>query len=487
MGLGSAMNSGISGLQAFSNSMSVIGNNLANTNTTGYKASRTLFADLIPNNVFGTGGVSQIGRGATLSKVDNIFSQGLLESTSSITDLAIEGSGFFIVRNPDSQTNYYTRAGAFRLNGEGQLINPEGYIVQGFQRLSDGSFSDFITNIQINTRSFVEAEATSQVNLTTNLNSQSEIKTWDINDPAATSNFSTTSLVYDSLGDTHLVTTYFNKIGTNSWQYHQTAPAADIDTTGDTMNDEETLVLVGGGNFEFDEQGILKSITQPSYDAKGTTAERDDFNDEAEGFAYLNTEDGMIYYIETAGDPPTWSAAGVEAATIVPEDSAWPKVNIEADKLDWKNGSATDKSIEYLFNLTQFATDSVVVTQESNGYASGNLSSIAIDNNGVISGIYSNGQSRDLAKLALSKFSNNSGLAKIGKNLFEATNESGPPDIGTSGSGVGKVFSYALEKSTVDIAEEFARMIITQRSFQANSKTITTTDEMLNEVINLKR
>lgn len=439
MGLGSAMNSGISGLQAFSNSMSVIGNNLANTNTTGYKASRTLFSDLIPDNVFGTGGVSQIGRGATLSKVDNIFSQGSIESTNSITDLAIEGPGFFIVQAPGNQTSYYTRAGAFLLNGEGQLVSPEGYVVQGFQRLGDGNFSDFVSDIQINTRSFVEAEATSQVNLTTNLNSQSEIKTWDINDPSGTSNFSITSLVYDSLGDTHLVTTYFTKTDINTWEYHQTTPAADVDTDGDTMNDDETIVQVGNGSFEFDENGILTSITNSG----GTT--------------------------------------------IHAGDTGWPKISIDTGNLDWINGSSATNSIEFVMNLTQFATDSVVVTQESNGYASGNLSSIAIDNNGLITGVYSNGQTKDLAKLALAKFSNNNGLAKIGKNLFEATGASGPPDIGTAGSGVGKIFSYALEKSTVDIAEEFAKMIITQRSFQANSKTITTTDEMLNEVINLKR
>ncbi len=432
MGLGNAMNSGISGLQSFSNSMSVIGNNLANTNTTGFKAGRTLFADLIPNNVFGSGGISQIGRGATLSKVDNIFSQGSIESTSSITDLAIEGPGFFIVRYPDSQTNHYTRAGAFHLNGEGQLINPEGYIVQGFQRLEDGNFADYASDIQINTRSFVEAEATSEISLTTNLNSESEIITggWEIDDPGETSNFSITSLVYDSLGDTHLVTTYFTKTDTNKWEYNQTVPASDIEGAPA----DPPIVSVGTGNIEFDDNGILENLN---------------------GMDESNPD--------------------------------WPTVSTSADALKWNNGSDVGTTIEFTMNLTQFATESVVVTQEANGYASGNLSNISIDNEGVITGIYSNGQTKDLAKLALAKFSNNNGLAKIGKNLFEATKGSGPPDIGTAGSGVGKVFSYALEKSTVDIAEEFAKMIVTQRSFQAVSKTITTTDEMLNEVINLKR
>jgi flagellar hook protein FlgE len=437
MGLSSALNSGISGLQSFSNSMSVIGNNLANTNTTGFKASRTLFADLIPDNVAGTGGISQVGRGSTLARVDNIFSQGSIENTNSNTDLAIEGVGFFIVRNPDSQANYYTRAGAFRLDEIGNMINPEGYIIQGFERRADGSFSDLVSDLKINTRSFVPAQASLEVSLTTNLNAQSEILTWDIDSPAASSNFATSSLVYDSLGSTHMLTTYFTKTGTNAWDYHQIVSSADIgNAAGNPTNTDNTLVQVGSGTFTFDEQGLLSHI------------------------------DG-----------------------VAKEDygASWPKITIGAGNLDWVNGSTTTQKIDYVMNLTQFATDSVVVTQEANGFASGSLSSISIDTEGVITGSYSNGESRILAKLALAKFSNNNGLAKLGKNLFEATALSGPPDVGTAGSGVGKVFSFSLEQSTVDIAEEFAKMIITQRSFQANSKTITTTDEMLNEVINLKR
>jgi flagellar hook protein FlgE len=437
MGLSSALNSGISGLQSFSNSMSVIGNNLANTNTPGFKASRTLFSDLIPDNVVGTGGITQIGRGATLSTVDNVFSQGSIESTNSNTDLAIEGTGFFIVRNPDSQTNFYTRAGAFRLNEGGDMINPEGYVIQGFERRADGSFSDLVNDIKINTRSFVPAQASSVVSLTTNLNALSEILTWDINSPTESSNFSTTSLMYDSLGSTHLLTTYFTKTDVNTWNYHQTVAAAEIkNVVGNPTNLENTLVEVGRGTFTFDEQGLLSQIN------------------------------------------------GVLKENYGP---SWPRVTIDTGSLDWVNGASSTQSIDYVMNLTQFSTDSVVVTQESNGYASGSLSTISIDTEGVITGSYSNGESRILARLALAKFSNNNGLAKIGKNLFEATNASGPPDVGTAGSGVGKVFSYSLEQSTVDIAEEFAKMIITQRSFQANSKTITTTDEMLNEVISLKR
>ncbi len=449
MGLGGAMNSGISGLDAFSNAMSVIGNNLANANTAGYKAGRTLFADLIPDTVSGSGGVSQIGRGAGLSKVDNIFTQGSIESSSSELDLAIEGSGFFIVRTPENQTDNYTRAGSFRLDNDGYLVNPEGYIVQGYRSLGNGNFEDLTSDIQINTRSSVPGAASSEVALTTNLNARSDALAWDIEDPTGSSNFSTTSEIYDSLGNTHQISTYFNKTGENQWEYHQTVPLADIDNTVNNHPEDSdgTLAEITRGTFLFDSSGILEEIT-----------------------------------------PSTWDGAAWNAGTTIDSDDAsWPYITIPSGDLNWDNGADTTQEVDYEMNITQFATESKVVTQQADGYSSGYLNDISVDNEGLITGTYSNGESRGLAKLALGKFANNNGLEKLGKNLYKATNASGPADVGTPGSGLGKIFSNSLEQSTVDIAKEFTKMITTQRSFQANSKTITTTDEMLNEVINMKR
>ncbi|MCF8094266.1 MAG: flagellar hook protein FlgE [Desulfobacteraceae bacterium] len=438
MGLGGAMNSGVSGLQAFSNAMSTIGNNLSNANTAGFKASRTLFSDLIPDTVNGSGGTSQIGRGAGLSTVDNIFTQGSIESTSSNLDLAIEGAGFFIVRNPENQTNNYTRAGGFRLDESGYLTNPEGYIAQGYAARGDGGYEDLTSDIQINTRSSVPAQASSEVSLTTNLNAQTDTSasTWNIDDPAGNSDFATTSEVYDSLGNTHLITTYFCKSGTNAWNYYQTVAAEEVSSTGEDVSTDGTIVQVGSGSLGFNDQGLL---------------------DELDG---------------SAVDP----------------NSGTSTTTISASYLDWTNTeNPPSEDLTYEMNITQFATDSKVVTQQANGYSSGYLNDISVDKEGVITGTYSNGESRGLAKLALGKFANNNGLDKLGKNLFRATNDSGPADVGTPGSGLGSIFSNSLEQSTVDIAEEFTKMITTQRSFQANSKTITTTDEMLNQVINMKR
>ncbi|MFO7839136.1 MAG: flagellar hook protein FlgE [Desulfosalsimonadaceae bacterium] len=446
MGLGGAMNSGVSGLQAFSNAMSVIGNNLANTNTAGFKASRTLFSDLMPDTVTGSGGTSQIGRGANLSVVDDVFKQGSIESSSSNLDLAIEGSGFFMVRNPENQTNNFTRAGTFRLDEQGYLTNPEGYIVQGYASQGEDGFEDLTSDIRIDTRSLVKGRASDEVGLTTNLDAGEKLvegyddsdgtPEWDINNPTDSSNFATTSEVYDSLGNSHLITTYFTKTDSNNWTYNQTVPYEDLEETENsgTTDGDNTMVEVNSGSFTFDGNGKLEKIDGNSVGEDGTA-----------------------------------------------------ETTIEEGNLPWKNGADQQQEVDYEMNITQFATDSKVVTQQANGYTSGYLTDLSVDKEGTITSTYSNGETRNDAKLALGKFSNDNGLEKVGKNLYQATNDSGPADVGMPGSGVGKIFSNSLEQSTVDIAEEFTKMITTQRSFQANSRTITTTDEMLNEVINMKR
>ncbi|MBW2078707.1 MAG: flagellar hook-basal body complex protein, partial [Deltaproteobacteria bacterium] len=316
------------------------------------------------------------------------------------------------------------------------MINPEGYILQGYISLpGDQGFEDIPSDILINTRSSVPGEASTLVQLTTNLDANTEIMAdpFDITDPVGTSNFATTTEIYDSLGMTHLVTTYFRKDALNQWTYHLAVPGEDIGSADD-------LVLVGSGTLTFDESGMLTNI-----------------------------------------------AADHGPATD-PTDPDWPTINaIEAGLLNWDNGARQGDPLDYEMNITQFSTESRVVTQQTDGYSSGTLTDVSVDQEGVITGTYSNGETRDLARLALGKFANESGLEKLGNNLFAPTRESGPADIGPQGEGFGRIFSNALEQSTVDIAEEFIRMITVQRAFQANSKTITTTDEMLNDVINMKR
>jgi flagellar hook protein FlgE len=441
MGLSSAMNSGVSGLQIFGNAMSVIGNNLSNSNTTGYKASRTLFSELLPETTSASAGTAQIGRGANVSTVEKVFNQGSIEASESGTDLAIEGSGFFIVSDPESGANFYTRDGSFKLDHEGTFINTEGYKVQGYPLDEDGNIMGVVQDINVETNAMSPAKMSSEASIDTNLSSNAEEKTWDLDDPAGTSNFSTSMEVYDSQGSTHLLTMFFNKTSSanNEWEYHFTVSSDEVDNAaGNPTDTAGDIVEIASGALDFDESGQLEEIVDP---------------------------DGNPI---PAGNPD------------------FPKITIAGTDMDWNNGS-TSGDIEFELDFTQFATSSEVVSEDVNGYAAGNLNNIAINSDGVVTAIFSNGYKEPISQLALANFSDNSGLIQVSDGLYESSEKSGTPLVGTVGSGVGTIYSNALEGSTVDIAGEFSNMILVQRAFQANSKTITTTDEMLNEVINMKR
>lgn len=445
MGVSSSLFSGVSGLNANGNAMSVIGNNIANSNTIGFKASRTVFGDLLSSQVSGSGGTSQVGRGVGLSVVDNIFSQGTFENTELNTDLAIEGPGFFIVSDPSTGnvTNNFTRAGSFRFDGDGFLVNPEGYNLMGYELdLKGNTFGD-LTPVQANTQSFTAAGPTGNVTYNTNLDSDSQAiaivapatTAFDPTDPTGTSSSATSIRLFDSLGSTHLMSTYFTKNANNSWEWNSVIDGGEI--TGGIPG---TLAVVGSGTLGFDPSGLLTTI------------------------------DGNALY-NAAGDP------------IIPAPAAQTTANI----LQWSNGSMQTQQVTFDMQTTQYASPSVVVSQEQDGFGTGSLVKLNIDEDGNVVGNFSNGQPRKLMRLALAKFTNPGAMDKIGSNMWAVSTNSGPAVVGTVGSGVGNIFTNALEQSNVDLAQEFVKMITTQRGFSANSKTITTTDEMLAEVINLKR
>jgi len=445
MGVSSSLFSGVSGLNANGNAMSVIGNNIANSNTIGFKSSRTVFGDLLSSQVSGSGGTSQVGRGVGLSVVDNIFSQGTFENTELNTDLAVEGPGFFIVSDPSTGnvTNNYTRAGSFRFDGSGYLVNPEGYNLMGYALdLVGNTFGD-LTPVRANTQSFTAAGPTGNVTFNTNLDSDSQAipivapatSAFDVADPTGTSHYATSIRLFDSLGSTHLMSTYFTKNSNNTWEWNSVVDGGDL--TGGTAG---TLSIVGSGSLGFDASGRLTNIDgNPVYDA--------------------------------AGDP------------IIPAPAAQTTPNV----LLWSNGSIQNQQVTFDMQTTQYASPSVVVSQEQDGYGTGSLVKLNIDDDGNVVGNFSNGQPRKLMRLALAKFTNPGAMDKIGSNMWALSDKSGPAVVGTVGSGVGNIFTNALEQSNVDLAQEFVKMITTQRGFSANSKTITTTDEMLAEVINLKR
>jgi flagellar hook protein FlgE len=422
------MYSGVSGLNTNSQAMSVIGNNLANTNTIGFKGSRTIFSDLLSSTIFGSGGASQVGRGAGVSKVDSIFSQGTFEATETETDLAIEGDGFFMLKEIGNNTNFYSRAGAFRFDEDGYLVNPEGFRVQG--KAFDPATGELVagdpSDILVQNVGLIPAQVTDTMTLNSNLDASTvAIPAATPFDPVntATYNYAASTQTYDTLGNPHLVTTYFRKDdgAANTWNWFWSAEDA------------------------------------------------------------LGAPLGNI-----AGDPPmgqiVFTADGLLNTTIAGNGTG----AIAAADLAWANGS-TNTGIAITFDTTQFNNASKVISQDQNGYASGNLTNVTINNDGIVIASYSNGEQSKIANITLAKFTNPGGLELVGSNLFLASDNSGSPRIGLPGPELGKIFTNSLEQSNVDMGKEFVSMITVQRGFQANSKIITTVDELLGELINLKR
>jgi flagellar hook protein FlgE len=439
------MYSGVSGLQANGNAMSVIGNNLSNSNTTGFKAGRALFSDLLPSEVSSASGGSQVGKGVNLATVDQVFSQGTFKSTESNTDLAIEGKGMFVVGDPQSASQYYTRAGAFRFDDQGYLVNPQGYRVQGYDIDNSGNAVGTMSDIQAPVGGSIPAQATGQADFSTNLSAEAtEISSgFDLSDPNGSSNFATSIKVYDSLGESHLMTSYFTltDAADNQWEYNMTVPQSEVTQTASDPNTNSQLHKVASGTVEFDGDGKLTSFPDPP--------------------------------------SPNPSLGSGSINNNVAE--------ITTETLDWNNGATQGNTLNVNLDLTQYFGQSELVYKEQDGYASGSLADLTVDSEGFVNGTYSNGQTEKIAQLGLADFANENGLKSVGKNMFRATDASGLPALGTPGAGVGDIRSNTLEQSNVDIAEQFTDMITTQRAYQANARSITTTDEMLNEVVNLKR
>ncbi len=422
MGLSSTLYTGISGLKANSEAMSVTGNNISNSSTVGFKASSTLFSDVLSASMASASGTTQVGRGVQISTVATTFSQGSFSSTSSDTDLAIEGDGFFMLGNDSNEEISYTRNGSFDFDSDGYLVNTEGYQVLG-KRYVDGELSGGDPeSIQIDFESQIPAHMTESITLTTNLNSGSDtITAFDITDAENTSNYSTSSQTYDSLGDTHLVTTYFTKTADQTWEWHTVVDSSELDPSVAAATD---LTEVGSGTLTFDEDGNLTS-------------------------------------------------GGVSSTT--------------AGAIVWNNGSDGTQQIEMNFNTTQFSSSSVVISQSQDGYAPGEVVDVSIDTDGTVSASYSNGETIDVAMLTLATFNNPSGLEKLGGSLYGQTSSSGDPSVGLAGASQGYIYTSSLELSNVDLSEEFVSLITIQNAYSASSKVITTTDEMLQELINLKR
>ena len=424
-----SMFSGVSGLRSHQTRMDVIGNNIANINTVGFKASRVTFQEIYnqtlkaasaPTSATGRGGVNahQVGLGVSVASINVLHTQSGAQRTDKATDLAIEGDGFFVVS--DGVTNFYTRAGNFDIDPQGYLVSTTGLKVQGWtNRNIDGEIITTGTTNEINLANLsMPPRPTSVLGFEGNLDSG-----LDVNDMIEY----TTSIV-DSLGEEHNIKLIFTKIAPNRWDL--LIEPADVNS---------------------------KIINSPLYDSTDAT----------------NFPGAQPIQFDGNGR------------------LVWPINGITIPNIEYNNGAVPTENLFISFDTEKFTqndSESSVKISYTDGYLYGVLNNINIDSMGRVVGIYSNGQTRIDAVIAVARFSNPAGLSKLGENLFQISANSGEPITGQAGlDGRGAINPGALEMSNVDMANEFTDMIITQRGFQANSRIITTSDEMLQELVNLKR
>ena len=457
--------SGVSGLQNHQTRMDVIGNNISNVNTTGFKRGRVNFQDMISQQLSGAakpteelGGVNpkDIGLGMTIATVEQVFAQGNLQTTGVSTDVAIQGDGFFILKNGDE--SFYTRNGAFGLDRDGTLVNPaNGMRVQGWMaRELNGEqvvqTSATPTDLVIPVGSKDPAKATENVLFACNLNKNTpEILEGASASDIAKGTWSTEQEIYDSFGNKHLLNVSFRRVtgNPNAWEATVNVDADNADFTqtrvglGTTDGVQNTFIV------EFDNLGTLRSVTDSSGNVSNT--------------------DGEIVL--------TTSYTVPEAETDENGNPARHTFNINLGTI----GSMKD-------TITQSASKSSTKVYSQDGYTLGYLDNFKIDSSGTITGVYSNGTNRVIGQLALATFANDRGLEKAGDSTYVETNNSGQAKIGESGvAGKGSLLAGALEMSNVDLSEQMTDMIVTQRGFQSNAKTIQTADTLLETVLSLKR
>ncbi len=482
MALSTALYSGVSGLGTLGNAMQIIGDNIANVNTVAFKGCNFNFQDLLSQSIYTLSGSSQVGRGSAMGSVSAAFDQGTFESTASDTDLAINGDGFFVVRDPDSTDLFYSRAGNFHFDKDGYLINPEGYVVQGWQVDANGQNLGAPTDVQLvplNAPPLQSDNMKVVVNLDSNGNDNSSgaddslATAWDGTQAtplAATAyDYQTTLKVYDSLGNTHDITIYFDKAATTSaYEFIVSCNVSEDNRTIFGATDEAKGVLARG-LLEFD----------------SSTGEISDID----LWQFTGTSSGGDGITLSAANNWTAQAEATDLSngyfTLAPTFISGNPMAIELNF-----GSAHDGTswVNETISSTQYARTSTTSFQSATGYGAGDLRGVSVDVDGVLTGAYSNRQSIPHFRVAMANFLNEQGLAKMGGNLYSETPESGIALINNPGSnGLGSVVANALEQSNVDLANEFVKMITTQRGFQANSKIITVTDQMMAELLNLKR
>ncbi|HEB60061.1 MAG TPA: flagellar hook protein FlgE [Gammaproteobacteria bacterium] len=413
----------LSGIQASGKDLRMIGNNIANASTTGFKKSRAEFADVYAASAVGTA-ANAVGAGVRLAAVRQQFSQGNIDFTDNALDLAINGRGFFIVE--DNGERLYTRAGAFEVDREGYIVNSSNQRLVVNQTDDLGAATGDVGPLKINT-SNINPSATTAVDVGLNLDSTQEKPVVGPFDPEVPEsyNHSTSLTVYDSLGSPHLATLYYVKT--------------------DIPNQWETYVFVDGKDIR---GGAAAPYTANllQFDGSGSLAAIDGVPSPPGRITYPGFDTG------TGSDPLVLT-------------------------LDYASNTPT----------TQFGSNFNVNALTQNGYTTGRLTALDIDEAGVVRARFTNGQTRTLGQLALADFPNAQGLRQLGDTTWAESFESGIPLVGVPGSGsLGLVQSGALEGSNVDLTEQLVNMITAQRNFQANAQVISTADTVTQTIINIR-
>jgi flagellar hook protein FlgE len=428
MGILSSMYTGVSGIQANGEALGVISDNIANANTVGFKTSRAEFADVVSKSLKGILGGNQIGRGTKLNGVTQIFSQGSINQTDKVTDIAISGDGFLVVDG--SEGRGYTRNGALNFNKDGELVNGDSMIVKGFKADDEGKITTKLDSIKLE-RSIIDAKRTENVDIAMNLDIRGDVlgEGFNIEKPAETSNYSTGVTVYDSAGNSHNLTMYFAKTADNTWNWYAAAKGEEI------VGGEKGKAIVGAsGTLNFTIDGKLQNQT---------------INSNAFNFTKGAQPEQAIAF--KFGDDITAGGTGLKGST-------------------------------------QYGSNSDIYKHTQDGYTAGTLGGLSFNDDGVLAAFYTNGVTKNVAQIAIAKFENNEGLFKAGNNIFKESRNSGAANIGApNNSGRGKVFAKSVESSTTDIASEFVNLIQMQRAFQANARTLSSSDELMQEVLNLRR
>ncbi len=426
MGILRSFNIGVSGLSATGQGMGVISDNIANSGTIGFKSSRAEFQDVLATSLKGIDGGDQFGAGTKLSHIKKVMTQGDVARTDSVTDLAINGDGFFRVNAPFG--NGYTRDGSLHFNKNGELINSDGYEIMGFLADESGKITNKLAPIKLGNTT-IPAKSTTKVGINMNLDSRAPILDFNIDNPEKTSNYSNSVTVYDNVGTPRLVTVFFNKVSNNNWIYRVLADGKDSEG-----GEEGKFVEMASGNLIFSDKGKLQ--------------------EEVSNENSFNFNKG--------------AAAGQEI------------------KFDF--GESLAEGGNGLSASTQYGSRSTIARHTQDGASAGSLSSMSFNDSGILTAVYDNGESRQISQIAIAKFENNEGLFKVGKNLLKESKKSGQPAMGKPGeAGRGSVLSKSVELSNVDIANEFVALMTAQRNFQASAKILTTADQMLQEVLSIKR